>query len=150
MKELVLSQLKESVIDGGWHGPSLMNVVKDIDVRVALAKPLENRHSIWEIVQHVVYWIDRVDGVLNGRDHPPIGDPEDWKSVDGESSTWDSMEEEILGAYERLRNTLQQSKEERLSEKLPDADFTYFWMLFGLVHHNLYHAGQIAILKKKV
>jgi hypothetical protein len=148
MKELVLSQLKESIFDGGWHGPSLVDVVKGIEVSTALSRPLENRHSIWEIVQHAVYWIDRVNDVLDGKKHPPLGDPEDWKSIVGNSSTWDSIEEDITRAYERLRNTLHETNEKKINDKLPDADFTYSWMLFGLVHHNLYHAGQIAIMKQ--
>ncbi len=148
MKELVLSQLKDSILDGGWHGPSLVDVIQGIDVGTALSKPLENRHSTWEIVQHVIYWIDRVNDVLNGLEHPPMGDPEDWKSVSGESANWDCIEKEIIETYERLMNSLLQKKEELLGEKVPNTDFTYSRMLFGLIHHNLYHAGQIALLKK--
>jgi len=149
MKELVLTQLKESIFDGGWHGPSLVDVIRGIDVVKALSRPLENRHSIWEIVQHVIYWIDRVNDVLNGLKHPPMGDPEDWKPVSGESSTWDCIDKEIVEAYEHLMNSLLQKEEEMLGEKVPNTDFTYLWMLFGLIHHNLYHYGQIALLKQK-
>lgn len=148
MKELVLTQLKESIFDGGWHGPSLVDVIRGIDAVTALSRPLEDRHSIWEIVQHVIYWIGRVDDVLNGLEHPPMGDPEDWKPVSGESATWDCIEEEIVEAYERLMNSLLLKEEEMLGESVPNADFTYLWMLFGLIHHNLYHAGQIALLKQ--
>lgn len=147
MKGLILSHLEESIIKGGWHGPSLIDVVKGIEVSTALSRPLENRHSIWEIVQHVVYWIDRVNDVLKGEEHPPMGDPEDWKPVEGDSSAWDSIEEDIIGAYERLRDTIQETNEGKIRDRLPDTNFTYSWMLFGLVHHNLYHAGQIAIMK---
>jgi hypothetical protein len=149
MKELVLTQLKESIFDGGWHGPSLVDVIRGIDVVTALSRPLEDRHSIWEIVQHVIYWIDRVNDVLNGLEHPPMGDPEDWKPVSGESGTWDCIEKEIVETYERLMNSLLGKEEEMLDEKVPNTDFTYLWMLFGLIHHNLYHAGQIALLKQK-
>jgi len=148
MKELVLSQLKDSILDGGWHGPSVVDVIRGIDVVTALSKPLENRHSTWEIVQHVIYWIDRVNDVLNGLEHPPMGDPEDWKTVSGESTNWDCIEKEIIETYERLMNSLLQKKEELLGEKVPNTDFTYSRMLFGLIHHNLYHAGQIALLKQ--
>jgi len=112
MKELVLSQLKDSILDGGWHGPSVVDVIRGIDVVTALSKPLENRHSTWEIVQHVIYWIDRVNDVLNGLEHPPMGDPEDWKTVSGESTNWDCIEKEIIETYERLMKTLLQKKEE--------------------------------------
>jgi hypothetical protein len=149
MKELVLTQLKESIFDGGWHGPSLVDVIRGIDVVTALSRPLEDRHSIWEIVQHVIYWIDRVNDVLNGLEHPPMGDPEDWRPVMGESGTWDCIEKEIVETYERLMNSLLGKEEEMLDEKVPNTDFTYLWMLFGLIHHNLYHAGQIALLKQK-
>ena len=147
MKELVLTQLKESIFDGGWHGPSLVDVIRGIDAATASSRPLEDRHSIWEIVQHVIYWIGRVDDVLNGMGHPPMGDPEDWRPVSEESGTWDRIEREIFEAYERLVSSLQGKEEEMLCEKVPGNDFTYLWMLFGLAHHNLYHAGQIALLK---
>ncbi len=77
-----------------------------------------------------------------------MGDPEDWKPVSGESANWDCIEKEIIETYERLMNSLLQKKEELLGEKVPNTDFTYSRMLFGLIHHNLYHAGQIALLKK--
>lgn len=148
VKELILSQLRESVTDGGWHGPSLLDVVNGVDVSQAMAKPLKDRHTIGEIVQHTVYWMDKVNEVLEGGEHPPIGDPEDWKPVDEGRSEWESVDNWIVNAHKGLIESLH-GFEGDLDAEVPGTSFSYSWMLFGLVNHNLYHAGQIAILKRK-
>ena len=78
-----------------------------------------------------------------------MGDPDDWKSVKVGSSDWNSIEENIFRAYEQLRGTLQEIDEEKMDEEVKGTIFTYSWMLFGLVHHSLYHAGQIAIMTSR-
>jgi hypothetical protein len=148
MKKLLLSQLNESIVKGGWHGPSVLDAVKVIDASSALSKPLKDRHSIGEIVQHIVYWIDRVNGVLNGEKHPKMGDPDDWKPIEETVSEWNLIEGKIVGSYERLRESLNSVDWDMMNETVQGTSFTYSWMLFGLVHHCLYHAGQISILKE--
>ena len=142
-------QLKAAYRGPAWHGPSLLENLTGVTAEIAAAHPIANAHSIWEIVLHVAAWetaaaqsIERGEGVfLEGTaDWPPVTDTSEaeWKSA---LEQLDRAQTALIGAIEKL-------PDEKLDEKIPPRDFTFYVLLHGVVQHNLYHAGQIAMLKK--
>jgi uncharacterized damage-inducible protein DinB len=151
----LLDQLQREHEGDPWHGSPLRQILDGVDVRQAAAKPLKGGHSIWELVLHITAWKNEVRKRLNGApagepaegDWPPVGDPaaDRWK--------------ETLGRLERAHVSLIEAvrtmPEERLFEASNDTrdpalgvGVSYYVLLHGIVQHDVYHAGQIALLKK--
>jgi len=75
---------------------------------------------------------------------------EDWPPVlDTSEAAWLKSVEELERVHRRLLEALSGFSADRLGETVPGASYSFYTMLHGLVQHDLYHAGQIAILKKE-
>jgi uncharacterized damage-inducible protein DinB len=146
--QTIIDELK-NIHDGDpWHGSSMKEILSGVTARQAATKPLANAHSIWELTMHIAGWEDvflhRLAGQLMNEpeegDFPPVTDAseESWRrTLTRFDETHRSLVEAIAGLTE-----------ERLREIVPGKDYTVEYMLRGLVCHHVYHAGQIALLKK--
>jgi uncharacterized damage-inducible protein DinB len=144
-----IHKLHQEAFEGGaWHGPALVELVRDIHVDHAAAKPITHAHSIWEIVLHINAWQEAVLNRLNGQPVDPVGE-EDWPPVsDNSESAWDAAIESLKANYLKLAQRIAGLTDADLEQKVPGRDHTVYKTVHGLIQHNLYHAGQIAILKK--
>jgi uncharacterized damage-inducible protein DinB len=141
-------QLKRAFEGNAWHGPGVLEILKDVSASRAAARPLPGAHSIWELVLHITAWESVCRRRLEG-DRAQIPDEEDWPAV-GETSevAWEQAKQALIEGHHQLRQAIGQLDESRLDEPiLPDMSSVYV-TLHGAVQHDLYHAGQIAILKK--
>jgi uncharacterized damage-inducible protein DinB len=138
-----------------WHGSPLAEILKGIGHTQAAARPLPKGHSIWELVLHIAAWKNETRHRLSGAQ---AGDPEegDWPSV-GEmsASAWAKALEHLELSHRLLVSAVRDLPEPQLFEATNDPRFervpaTYYELLHGIVQHDVYHAGQIAILKKAV
>jgi len=77
-------------------------------------------------------------------------DAQDWPGVppDPGEAAWQFALGNLEGAYEQLRGMILALDPERLEDRVPGKHYTVYFMLHGVIQHNLYHAGQIALLKK--
>jgi uncharacterized damage-inducible protein DinB len=144
-----IHKLHQEAFEGGaWHGPALLQVIRDIHVDHAAAKPITHAHSIWEIVLHIDAWQQAVLKRLNGQPVDLIGE-EDWPPViDNSDSAWEAALESLNAHYQKLAQRIAALTDADLDQKVPGRDHTIYKTVQGLIQHNLYHAGQIAILKK--
>jgi uncharacterized damage-inducible protein DinB len=144
----IAEQLRRAFAGGAWHGPAVMELLADVDAKTAAAKPVPNAHSIWEVVNHLSAWEEALRRRLAGeavelegeRDWPPVADsgPSAWKHT---VATLQRRHAELIEAVEN-------APEHRLLDTVPNRDHDFYHMLHGCVQHELYHAGQIALLKK--
>jgi len=79
----IADQLRRAFYGSAWHGPSVLELVKDIDAKTAAAKPLDEVHSIWELLLHVAAWdragLIRLGGkkcqMKGAKNFPPVTAP---------------------------------------------------------------------------
>ncbi|MCW3979266.1 MAG: DinB family protein [Candidatus Bathyarchaeota archaeon] len=148
--ERIVDQLQRAFDGRAWHGPSVMALLSDVDADQAAVRPLKERHTIWELVLHINAWRDKVRRVLGGEEMESLPDEEDWPPVDDISEeAWARTVEELKRVHGVLIEAVSGFNESQLDETVPGASYSFYNMLHGLVQHDLYHAGQIAILKKK-
>ncbi len=148
--ERIVDQLQRAFDGKAWHGPSVMALLSDVDADQAAARPLKERHTIWELVLHINAWRDKVRRVLGGEKMESLPEEEDWPPVDDTSEEgWMEAVEELKRVHDDLLEAVSGFSESRLDVTVPGASYSFYNMLHGLVQHDLYHAGQIAILKKK-
>jgi uncharacterized damage-inducible protein DinB len=141
-------QLRRAFEGQAWHGPSLRELLADVTAAQATARPVSRAHSIWEIVRHIAAWHEGVRRRLEG-ERVELSAEEDWPPV---ANTPEAAWEDAVAALERthteLRRTMSRLTDARLQEVVTGTDYSVDVMLHGLIQHDLYHAGQIALLKK--
>jgi uncharacterized damage-inducible protein DinB len=141
-------QLNRSFRGEAWHGPCLEELLRDVSFEQAAAKPVDGAHSVWEIVSHITAWIDAARRRMEG-EPLELSPEQDWPALPEPSdAAWKIALGNLEGAHEKLRGAVAALDSERLDDKVPGKPYSVYFLLHGIVQHNLYHAGQIAILKK--
>ncbi len=139
------SQLRRSYEGQAWHGPSLQELLKDVTPEQASAKPIPGAHSIFELVLHITAWAREALAVVEGKKYETLKGEADWPSVDG---TWQAALDDLGSVTKGLVAAVREMPDEKLNEPAGGAEYNFYFLLHGLTQHNLYHAGQIAILKR--
>lgn len=143
------SQLKRAFRGKAWHGPSVMEVLENVTAEQAAAHPIAGAHSIWEIVLHIRTW-ERV-ALRRIEEWTPVevSDEEDWPAVkETTDHAWKNALNTLTLNHDALREVITRLDDSRLSEILPGTEYSVYFLLHGVIQHDLYHAGQIALLKK--
>ena len=143
--ERILDQLNAAYGGEAWHGPALRQLLEDVTAEEAKAHPIEGLHSILELVVHVTATMDMVSTRLAGTPRE-LTTEEDWSDVT--RSSWPAALEELDHAESRVCDAVARLAPEDLDRIVVDKSYTTYVMVHGVIEHNLYHAGQIAILKK--
>ena len=130
-----------------WHGPALRMLLESVGAAQATARPIAGAYTIWEQTVHVAAHEDAVRRRVEGE---PIGElpPEtSWPQVaDTSTAAWHATLERFEAGHRRLREALWSFPDARLNYVVPGRDYPYYLMLYGVVQHALYHAGQIVLL----
>lgn len=145
-----IADLMERAFHGtAWHGPAVCELIKDLSAHAAAAKPLASIHSIWELVLHMAIWKDVARWRLEGNEKVP-SDEENFPPVtDTSEASWHKAMSRLKTAHDELCQAVLSASDEKLEEEIPaGGGLTHFVRLHGVIHHDLYHAGQIALLKK--
>jgi uncharacterized damage-inducible protein DinB len=143
------SQLKRAQEGQAWHGPSLRELLDGVSAAEAATHPIAGAHSIWELVLHIIAWQriaqrrltgDAAAEVPDEMNFPPLADTSD--------AAWQATLQSLAESNQALRNAIKQMDDAQLDAIVPGAPYSNYVLLHGVIQHNLYHAGQIALLKK--
>lgn len=149
--ERLADQIRRAFEGEAWHGDSVLEILSDINAAKASARPIQDAHSIWELVLHVAAWDDAVLRRTGGT-AVTLSDAENFPVVpDTSEKAWQEAVQQVKVGHERLVKAVAKFPDARLGERVPgkkQAYYTFYYMFAGIVQHELYHAGQIAILKK--
>jgi uncharacterized damage-inducible protein DinB len=132
------------------HGPSLREILGGVSAAQAVARPRAGGHSIWELVLHIANWEEVLTRRLRGeivrweRDSPA-----DWPLViDSSPNAWDAALQRLERANAGLVSAIRRCSDAELLSPAPGRSDTREEMIFGMLQHSVYHAGQISIVKK--
>ena len=128
-----------------WHGPALRTLLDGVTQEQATAHPIAGAHSILELVVHVGTWMDVAARRLRGE---PVESAtvDDWSDVT--KTSFPAAVEELERAESRLLDAVARLTPEDLDRKVPGKKHPKYAEVHGVLQHNIYHAGQIALLKK--
>jgi uncharacterized damage-inducible protein DinB len=148
--ERIADQLQRAYEGDAWHGPSLRQLLSGVTADQAAARPIEGAHTIAEIVRHIAVWDEVARRRLQGEAVTNLDPSQDWPSPGAaEAAAWSGLLQKLEEANRKLREAILAAEEGRLGESSPgESQHTIYGMLHGVVQHDLYHAGQIALLKK--
>ena len=154
-RDRLIDQFEREIAGEPWHGPSLAGILDGLTAEQAAHKPSPDAHSIWEILVHMTGWKREVASRVRGgkAGEPPQGD---WPAI-GEVSEarWREAREDHLRAQRELVELVRSLSDDELAARVRGDSAAYIGAgislvatLYGLLQHDVYHAGQIAILKK--
>jgi uncharacterized damage-inducible protein DinB len=144
----IADQLRRAFDGNAWHGPALLELLADVDAATAAAKPLADVHSIWELVLHVAAWDGAAIVRLGGEKCQPEGAANFPPVVNPTPAAWRRAVAEMKRTHQALVKAVGALPDSRLRDRVPGKRYDFYHMLHGMAQHELYHAGQIAILKK--
>ncbi len=145
---VLAEQLRHAFDGDAWHGPAVLELLDDVDASTAAAKPIADVHSIWELVLHIAVWDDAAMRRLDGNVWQPEGTDNFPIPPKPTAEAWRKAIADAKRTHERLVKTVEALPESRLWDRVPGKKYNFYFMLHGIAQHELYHAGQIAILKK--
>jgi hypothetical protein len=148
--QLLLMLLDQAYEQPTWHGPNLRNSLRGLTPAQALWRPAEGRHCIWEYALHCAYWkfmaLRHLKGNLSRGNFPRK--PANFPSVPEKSST-SAWKEDLAFLHEihlELRQAVSALKPQDLNQK--SGRWTLAEHAFGAANHDIYHAGQIRLLRR--
>jgi uncharacterized damage-inducible protein DinB len=144
----IADQLHRAFYGPAWHGPAVMELLEDVDAEIAFAKPLPNIHSIWELLLHVAVWDASTLVRLDGQKCQPTGDANFPPVAKPALAAWRRAVADAKRTHDRLVKTVAALPDSRLRDRVPGKRYDFYHLLHGVAQHELYHAGQIAVLKK--
>ena len=145
---LIADQLRRAFYGEAWHGPALIELLADVDAATAAARPLAKAHSIWELVLHVAVWDNAAMVRLDGKKFQPTGVDNFPRVSKATEAAWHKTVAATKRTHDKLVKTVAKLPESRLRDRVPGKRYDFCHMLHGIAQHELYHAGQIALLKK--
>ena len=148
---LLIRSLDQAFDQRAWHGTNLLGSLRGISETDAVWRPGPDRHNIWEIALHAAYWKYRVYRHLT--DAPPRSferKGSDWFArftTDGVED-WSADVDLLKTWHERLRQAVALFNAALLDERPGKSKHSYFDFIAGAAAHDVYHAGQIQLIKR--
>jgi uncharacterized damage-inducible protein DinB len=151
----LLDELERDYTGDTWHGSPVTQILHGVTAVQAAARPIPHGHTIWELVLHMTAWKNEVRRRIGGA---PAGEPKegDWPTV-GEptDARWTDALAALDRAHAALAAAVRTLPEAKIFEPTNDprvretgAGVSHYTLLHGIVQHDAYHSGQMAILKK--
>lgn len=142
-------QLRRALQGDAWHGPSVLELLAGLSAAQAASHPIAGAHSIWELVLHIRTDYDLLLRRLAG-DGRPLTEADGWPACPAPTEqNWRETVRELERSNAKLRQAVRDFPDDRLDHPLvPGAPYTAYVQFIGVAQHNLYHAGQIALLRR--
>jgi uncharacterized damage-inducible protein DinB len=144
----IADQLDRAFTGEAWHGPALLEILAGVDAKTAFSHPIPNAHSIWELIFHISAWENAIlrrmqgEGVeLEGTDNFP-------DIQEKSERAWEEALGNLHRTHVELLKAIAAMPDSRLAAQVPGRDHNFYVTLHGAVQHAIYHAGQIALMKK--
>ena len=146
--ERLEEQLQRSFDGEAWHGPSLRETLDGVTAEEAAQHPIPGAHSIWELVLHLAGTYSLILRRLNG-DATDLSPEEDWPTVEAPTAAnWTAALNVLRSLNEQLRAAVRRFNQDALDHLMGNRKYTAYAQFIGVSQHDLYHAGQIVLLRR--
>jgi hypothetical protein len=152
IRAVLLDLLDEAFDKRSWHGNNLRGSIRRVEPEQIVWRSNRHRHNIWELVVHAAYWKYAARRRLSdaARGSFPL-EGSDWfeRSQAFDKRAWMRDVALLVDEHRQLRDEVARLDPERLEAPLPKSSFTVAGLIRGAAAHDLYHAGQIQLLKRQ-
>ncbi|MBY0503944.1 MAG: DinB family protein [Bryobacteraceae bacterium] len=135
---------RAATLADSWYGPPLAELIQSLNPASASLAATPGGHSPLALLQHLLLWNERIREAVSGTPLPEWNADQDWSEPPME---WP----ELVGRWQVSRDKLERAMRDfpaaRLTDPVPGRSYDFRMLLNGGVHHVIYHAGQLAMLK---
>lgn len=144
----IVDQMRSAWDGEAWHGPAVWTLLSDVSAREAEARPIKGVHTIAEIVFHMAFCKEEARRRIGG-ERILASDAESWpaQSIVGEAA-WQETRALLQKRQQELEQTVAALTDDRLDARVAGKNYNVYVLLHGIIQHDIYHAGQIALLKR--
>jgi uncharacterized damage-inducible protein DinB len=146
--ERLLRQYDIVLRGDAWHGDAIWQILGNISPECAAHRPLADVHTIWESVMHITFW----EGVAAKRlagERAGLDEALNFPTMPAVTeANWQETLERFRASNEEFSKALSKLDAARVDELTAASKRSFYDEAHGLIQHNVYHAGQIALLKK--
>ena len=148
----LLELLDEAFERKAWHGPNLRGSLRGVSAAQAARRPAPGRHNIWELAVHAAYWKYAVRRRLTGERRGSFAcSGSNWfhrPGPDPSAAAWRRDLALLAAEHRRLRAALSRLRAADLARMAKGHRTPNGYLVRGVAAHDLYHAGQIQLLKR--
>ncbi len=145
-----MNQLEEIYSGKPWYGDSVSGILKNVAPEDAVRRPINGKHTIADLLYHMITWRVFVIKQLKGDKEFDVkqNDKNDWRELDyGDKHLWANALSEFDETHKLLVSELNNFKEDLLDKQISLRNYTYQFLLTGLIQHDMYHLGQITLTR---
>lgn len=145
--------LRREYAGESWHGPSLSEILEGVSAQQATKRVFPNVHNIAELVIHMTNWrIFTLEKLTGGDSYDIIlNSKADWSTInDLTDEGWQEILETLADTQTELLEITSKFPVQRINHIVPGRKYSFYMLLHGIIQHDIYHAGQISILKKMI
>jgi hypothetical protein len=148
----LMLMLDEGFNKGAWHGPNLLGSLRGVTVRQLLHRPRKDGHNIWELALHCAYWKSVARDRLTGRRGSfPLEGSNFFPRGNGLSlSDWKRDLALLKSQHALLKGTILKLDPAKYGARIAGSRHTVRRTILGAAAHDIYHAGQISLLRRMV
>jgi hypothetical protein len=149
--DVLLQTYDQAYNKPAWHGPNLRNSIKGLSLKELLWRPGPKRHNAWEVVIHCAYWKYAVHRRITGGKRGAFPrDPSNWPKLPDKTITknWKADLGLLEEWHSKLRQVIIDFPPSKLEKRPNSSSSRYIQTLYGISSHDVYHAGQIQLLKR--
>jgi uncharacterized damage-inducible protein DinB len=140
----LLDQFQRAWDGEAWYGPPVLSLLQSVGNQTATFRPAADAHTIQELASHMAFWLDAARRRAQGERYlPQTGD---WDLPAHEP--WDATVERLRIAYTELTTAISALDDSQLATPVNGKPYDYYVLLHGALQHTLYHAGQIAMVRR--
>lgn len=146
----IAEQLRLVLSGDTWTGICAKEILAGITAEQAALRPLANAHTIWELVLHIETYLAAARDPLAGKPMPHIyKTPADWRvPEDTSAAAWKEAVAQVQRSGKALAEAIERFDPARLGDTVPNRQYSFYYLLHGVVQHTFYHLGQIMMVKK--
>ena len=148
--DLLLEMLDRAFDKKSWHGTTLRGSLRRVDAELALWRPGEGRHNIWELTLHAAYWKYIVRRRLTGerRGSFPLAGSDWFVPEETGAEAWRGAVRLLEETHRSMRAAIAELPAAKLRRAAAGSQDRALDLIAGIAAHDLYHAGQIQLIKR--
>ena len=146
---LLLHQIDTAFDKKAWHGPTLKGVLRGVNEELASWRPAADRHTIWELMIHCAYWKYTVRRRITGEKRGGFSlNGSNWFERPSGDANWKAELKLLTATHRSLREAVENIDVGLLDTIPTGSTHTLAQLIAGIAAHDLYHAGQIQLMKR--
>jgi len=143
----IIELLRRTFDGAAWHGPAVMETLRKVSSD-QLGQRVGNSHSLIEIVEHMTAWRRFTIEKLRGNTTFDVNDAANFPRVEPNEESWTITLQQFEDSQIMLLELLEQTNDSLLEQTVEGRNYSFYVLLHGIIHHDVYHLGQIMLLMK--